>query len=188
MKAKNGVSSKMNHNLSQNAVLQAHQPAAASKNTDQFLTFILGSEMYAVDILRVQEIRGWEKTTHLPSMPDYVKGVINIRGSVVPIVDLRERFNIGNATYDESTVVIITKMESDHAEKSLHKTVGLVVDGVSDVEDMDLALLQTVPSFQSDDRVNNEFIQGLANQADKMIIVLNINNLLRQSVFQNIKQ
>ncbi len=174
--------------VAQTAATQAHQPVMASKKVDQFLTFVLGSETYGIDILRVQEIRGWEKTTNLPGVPDYVKGVINIRGAVVPIVDLRERFHIGNATYDESTVVIITKMEAGNTEENLQKTVGLVVDGVSDVEDVDVASLQAAPSFQSGDRVSDEFIQGLASQAEKMVIVLNVDNLLHQGVFQKLKQ
>ncbi|MDG6777807.1 chemotaxis protein CheW [Thiomicrorhabdus sp. zzn3] len=155
------------------------------RRSGQYLTFLLASETYGIDILRVQEIRGWEKTTQLPSVPDYVKGVINMRGAVVPIVDLRERFHIGQATYDESTVVIITKMESGSVE-NLHKTIGLVVDGVSDVEDIDLASLHEAPSFQSDERVSDEYIQGLASIGDKMAIVLNVDHLLKKGVFQKL--
>jgi len=156
------------------------------ENQNQFLTFVLGSETYGIDILRVQEIRGWEKTTKLPSMPDYVKGVINMRGSVIPIVDLRERFQIGEATYNESTVVIITKMKSDSSNGNTTKAVGLVVDGVSDVEDIDLESLQEAPSFQSKQRVSEKYIQGLASIGEKMAIVLNVDELLNQGVFQKL--
>ncbi|MFA6700676.1 MAG: chemotaxis protein CheW [Thiomicrospira sp.] len=174
-------------NLTHTHASQRYAPGVASQKIDQFLTFILGAETYGMDILRVQEIRGWETTTHLPGMPDYVKGVINIRGAVVPIVDLRERFHIGEATYDESTVVIITKMEADNFDENLQKTVGLVVDGVSDVEDVDVAALQAAPSFQSGDRVSDEFIQGLASLQQKMVIVLNVDRLLHQAVFNRIQ-
>lgn len=166
------------------------EPESGSRKEDnhlgQYLTFLLASETYGIDILRVQEIRGWEKTTKLPSVPDYVKGVINMRGSVVPIVDLRQRFQIGEATYDDSTVVIITKMESNDVAENRQKIVGLVVDGVSDVEDIDLENLQAAPSFQSGDRISDEFIQGLASIGENMIIVLNVDNLLHQGIFQEI--
>lgn len=174
-------------NLAHTRATQSYASGVVSQKIDQFLTFILGAETYGMDILRVQEIRGWETTTHLPGMPDYVKGVINIRGAVVPIVDLRERFHIGEATYDESTVVIITKMEAGNLGENLQKTVGLVVDGVSDVEDVDMAALQAAPSFQSGDRVSDEFIQGLASLQQKMVIVLNVDRLLHQGVFNNIQ-
>lgn len=168
--------------LAQMTAQQAGAPALSTKSIDQCLTFILGTESYGIDILRVQEIRGWEKTTNLPGVPDYVKGVINIRGAVVPIVDLRDRFEIGQATYDDSTVVIIVKMEAD--SQDMDKTVGLVVDAVSDVEDIDFTSLQDAPSFQGDDRVSDEFIHGLASVDDKMVIVLEVNKLLNQGVFQ----
>lgn len=164
---------------------QASASALASKTIDQCLTFVLGTETYAIDILQVKEIRGWEKTTKLPGVPDYVKGVINIRGAVVPIVDLRDRFEIGQATYDDSTVVIIVKMETIESD-DMEKTVGLVVDAVSDVEDIDFTSLQDAPSFQTTDRVNDEFIQGLASLEDKMVIVLNVNKLLNQGVFNQL--
>jgi purine-binding chemotaxis protein CheW len=97
---------------------------------DQVLSFILGSEDYGVDILRVQEIKGWEETTSIPRTPDYVMGVINLRGAVVPIIDLRVRFQLPDITYNSSTVVIILRT---HLENGSEKIIGLVVDGVSDV-------------------------------------------------------
>lgn len=163
---------------------KAATPGLTSQSIDQCLTFVLGAESYGIDILRVQEIRGWEKTTNLPSVPDYVKGVINIRGAVVPIVDLRDRFEIGQATYDDTTVVIIVKMEVDSHD--MDKTVGLVVDAVSDVEDIDFTTLQDAPSFQSGERLSDDFIHGLASLEDKMVIVLNVNKLLNQGIFQRL--
>lgn len=172
---------------SQNNMLnRGREDKTGKSHQAQFLTFVLGAETYCIDILRVQEIRGWEKTTQLPETPAYVKGVINIRGTIVPIVDLRERFHIGQATYNDSTVVIITKMEGGEASENLKKTVGLVVDGVSDVEDIDLQSLQPAPSFRSGDRVSDEFIQGLASIGEKMAIVLNVDHLLHKGVFQKL--
>lgn len=153
---------------------------------DQYLTFILGAETYGVDILRVQEIRGWEAPTSLPNMPHYVKGVINMRGAVVPIVDLRERFNIGEIKYDESTVVIITHVNHyiEGADHSTQKTVGLVVDGVSDVHDVNLEELQGSPSFGMANTVSEEYVRGLATLDKTMVIILNIDLLANQGIFK----
>lgn len=173
-------------NMTQTTSTQINGSVVEHKKIEQLLTFILGEETYGIDILRVQEIRGWEKTTNIPGVPDYVKGVINIRGTVVPIVDLRDRFHIGEMTFNESTVVIITKMESGNRAENLQKTVGLVVDGVSDVEDVDMNTLQNVPSFQSGTHVSAEFIHGLASMQQKMVIVLDVDRLLHQGIFQHI--
>lgn len=150
---------------------------------DQFLTFILGKETYGIDILKVQEIKGWEETTQIPNMPDYVKGVINLRGLVIPIVDLRQRFNLTQApTYDESTVVIIIQIKLDNMS---HKAVGVVVDGVSDVHDIDISLLQPAPEF-SHSNMNTSYIKGLAMLEEKMVIVLNVNDLVNEGLFNHI--
>jgi purine-binding chemotaxis protein CheW len=156
---------------------------------DQFLTFILGEETYGIDILRVQEIRGWEKPTKLPNMPNYVKGVINMRGAVVPIIDMRERFSISKPTYDESTVVIIVHVNyrAEGAEHEIEKTIGLVVDGVSDVHDVNLEQLQHAPSFGEGKRVSEEFVKGLATLDEIMVIILNIDLLANQGIFQEVK-
>lgn len=156
---------------------------------DQFLTFILGDETYGIDILRVQEIRGWELPTRLPNMPNYVKGVINMRGAVVPIIDMRERFSIGAPTYDESTVVIIVHVNyrAEGAEYDIEKTIGLVVDGVSDVHDVNLEHLQHAPSFGDSQRVSEEFVRGLATLGDIMVIILNIDLLANQGIFHEVR-
>ncbi len=147
---------------------------------DQFLTFILGKEVYGIDILRVQEIKGWEETTTLPNTPDYVKGVINLRGVVVPIVDLRERFNLSTANYDASTVVIIVRVN----HQNLEKAIGLVVDGVSDVHDIDTGNLQPAPSFQKES-IDTTYIRGLAMSGDNMVILLDVDDLINDGLLQN---
>jgi len=146
---------------------------------DQFLTFILGSETYGIDILRVQEIKGWEETTQIPNMPDYVKGVINLRGVVIPIVDLRQRFNIGNVSYDHSTVVIIVQVRQH--DDSI-KSIGIVVDGVSDVHDIDLSSLQPAPKF-CQNGVDSDYIKGLATLSDKLVVVLSVDDLVNVGLF-----
>lgn len=153
---------------------------------EQCLTFLLGTETYGMDILRVQEIRGWEEATKLPGVPDYVKGVINIRGAVVPVVDLRQRFKIGQPTYDESTVVIITRIV-DKNDAHKEKMVGLVVDGVSDVESINLHTLQHAPAFNNGEMIDDSFLHGIASVGASMVIVVNVDALIYQGVFQNIQ-
>lgn len=168
--------------------------ALVAGNMVQYLTFRLGQEVYGLDILRVQEIRGWEKTTKLPGVPSYVKGVINMRGEVVPIVDMRERFGISNSpTYDETTVVIITKMMLEGADKTSNKTVGLVVDGVSDVEDVTQESVQPAPKFgyERNPHIDEDFITGLSMVEQEgesvMLILLNVDSMINQGVFNQFK-
>jgi purine-binding chemotaxis protein CheW len=151
----------------------------------QVLTFFLGDEIYGLDILRAQEIKGWERTTLIPNTPSFVKGVINLRGAIVPVIDLRERFGISKISYDETTVVIIVKTlvgESDQHEKIM----GWVVDGVSDVHAIDIAQLQPAPS-SGHNGLNGDFIRGLSTIDEKMVIVLNIDKLIEVGVLGLLK-
>lgn len=150
---------------------------------DQVLSFILGDEEYGVDILRVQEIKGWEKTTAIPNTPDYVMGVINLRGSVVPIVDLRVRFGLNEITYNESTVVIILRSEDSSGTQ---KIIGLVVDGVSDVYAINRSELQTSPEMTG--TVHTEYVNGLATVADKMVIILHVDQLINDGILASVKK
>lgn len=150
---------------------------------DQVLSFILGDEEYGVDILRVQEIKGWEKTTAIPNTPDYVMGVINLRGSVVPIVDLRVRFGLNEITYNESTVVIILRSEN---ASGAQKIIGLVVDGVSDVYAINRSELQTSPEMTG--TVHTEYVNGLATVADKMVIILHVDQLINDGILASVKK
>lgn len=166
------------------------QAQESSKNTQskgsadahQFLSFILGDEEFGVEILRVQEIKGWEKTTLIPNMPTYVKGVINLRGSIVPVVDLRQRFNFPELRYDDSTVVIIVRTRN---EQGVEKIIGLVVDGVSDVYSLDKTKLQPPPSFHG--TVDSDYIQGLATVGDKMVIILDIDPMVEHGIMSKLK-
>lgn len=153
----------------------------ASEN--QILSFVLGGEEYGVDILRVQEIKGWEHTTAIPNSPDYVMGVINLRGSVVPIVDLRVRFSLHDVTYNDSTVVIIVRAQDDDGSQ---KIIGLVVDGVSDVYSMNKSDLQASPTMAG--TIHTDYVNGLATVADKMVIVLHVDALINDGVLDSIKK
>lgn len=141
---------------------------------DQYLTFMLDGEEYGVDILRVQEIKGWDSVTPIPNTPAYIRGVINLRGTIVPIVDLRHRFNLEPIEYGPVTVVIVLKVESDNGNKS--RVMGLVVDAVSDVHNVPDEAIQPPPDFGS--VVDVDFVQGLATLENTMVIILNIDRLL----------
>ncbi|VAW45859.1 Positive regulator of CheA protein activity (CheW) [hydrothermal vent metagenome] len=132
-----------------------------SESKQEFLTFEIGSEEYAVEIIRVQEIRGWEKPNPLPSVPSFVKGVVNLRGTVVPIIDLREKFHL-KVSYDDTTVVIVVHVITGTGER----IVGLVVDAVSDVHSFDMSKLQPAPDISSS--LENQFVVGLATIEEEM--------------------
>lgn len=138
---------------------------------EQYLTFMLSDEQYAVDILCVEEIRSWEKPTQIPNSPSYVKGVINMRGVIVPIIDLRMRFGIGEATYSEITVVIVLTIEGEGKAK----TIGFVVDAVSDVLNAEEDEIKKAPMFGGS--IPPNFIEGLINQGTDVVTLLNVNQL-----------
>lgn len=141
---------------------------------DQFLTFMLAGEEYGVDILRVQEIKGWDSVTPIPNTPDYIRGVINLRGTIVPIIDLRRRFHLEAVEYGPMTVVIVLKVENPENGKS--RVMGLVVDAVSDVYNVPDDAIKAAPDFGSVVDVN--FVKGLATLENAMVIVLDIDRLL----------
>ncbi|MDX1795222.1 MAG: chemotaxis protein CheW [Hydrogenovibrio sp.] len=151
---------------------------------DQILSFILGNEEYGVDILRVQEIKDWEKTTSIPNSPDYVMGVINLRGAVVPVVDLRVRFGLPEVTYDDSTVVII--LRSNDERTGTQKIIGIVVDGVSDVHSLDTETLQSAPDINGP--IHSDYVKGLATVSEKMVIVLHVDQLVTLGILDEIKK
>lgn len=144
-------------------------------NSSQFLTFILGNEEYGVDILQVQEIKGWDRVTPIPNTPDYIKGVINLRGAIVPIIDLRQRFTLESISYGPTTVVIVLKVSAQDKER----TIGIVVDAVSDVYNIAVDDMKAPPDFGD---IDVEFVKGLATVDDKMVIILNIDKLLNASI------
>lgn len=141
---------------------------------DQFLTFMLAGEEYGVDILRVQEIKGWDSVTPIPNTPEYIQGVINLRGTIVPIIDLRSRFGLETVEYSPVTVVIVLRVED--ADNGNSRVMGLVVDAVSDVYNVPEDSIKPAPDFGSVVDVN--FVKGLATLDETMVIVLNIDRLL----------
>jgi purine-binding chemotaxis protein CheW len=139
-----------------------------ASTVQEFLTFSLGDENYAIDILTVKEIRGYESVTKIANAPPFIKGVINLRGDIVPIVDLRIKFNVGQVTYDEFTIVIVLHIRS--------RIVGIVVDGVSDVVGLSKEQLRPPPDFGV--AFNSRYLLGLASVNEQMIILVDINELI----------
>jgi purine-binding chemotaxis protein CheW len=140
----------------------------APVGSGEYLTFTLGQEEYGIDILKVQEIRGYERPTTIANAPPFLKGVINLRGVIVPIVDLRIKFNLGEPTYDQFTVVIILNVAE--------RVVGIVVDGVSDVLQLDSETLRPAPEFGTG--LDTRYILGLGTVGERMIIVVDIERLM----------
>ncbi|MDH5446344.1 MAG: chemotaxis protein CheW [Gammaproteobacteria bacterium] len=139
---------------------------------NQFLTFMLAGEEYGVDILRVQEIKGWDTVTKIPNTPEYIRGVINLRGTIVPIIDLRLRFNLEQLDYGVTTVVIVVKVVSD-GEKE--RTMGIVVDAVSDVYNISSDDFKEAPDFGT--AVDTDYVKGLSTVNEKMVILLDIDHM-----------
>jgi purine-binding chemotaxis protein CheW len=140
----------------------------------EYLTFTLGAESYGIDILKVQEIRGYDAVTRIANTPEFIKGVINLRGVIVPIVDLRIKFSVGEATYHEFTVVIIINV--------LSKVVGVVVDGVSDVIDLPAGSIQPPPDFGAG--LDTRYITGLGTVNEQMLILVDIEKLIASDDLQ----
>ncbi|MCB1829522.1 MAG: purine-binding chemotaxis protein CheW [Chromatiaceae bacterium] len=155
---------------------QAVAESVTDRCRNEFLTFSLGGEDYGVDILRVQEIRGWEAVTRIPNSPLYVKGVLNLRGTIVPVFDLRLRIGMPGREYTKGTVVVVLRIVGSDGEKNI----GIVVDGVSDVLNMDAAEIQRVPDFGS--RLNTEFIVGMVSAGKKMVMLLDVDRLAPDTI------
>ena len=134
----------------------------------EYLAFTLGQEEYGIDILRVQEIRGYEPVTRIANAPDFIKGVVNLRGIIVPIVDMRVKLNLGTPTYDQFTVVIILSIAG--------RVVGMVVDSVSDV--MTLTPEQVKPAPEMGTSFDSDYLIGLGTLDERMLILVDIDKLM----------
>jgi purine-binding chemotaxis protein CheW len=137
----------------------------------EYLTFVLGTEEYGIEILKVQEIRGYDSVTRIANTPAFIKGVVNLRGRIVPIVDLRIKFNLGSAEYNEFTVVIILNLRG--------RVVGIVVDGVSDVMALQQGHIREVPDLVSS--IDTQYILGLASVEERMLILVEIERLMNSA-------
>jgi purine-binding chemotaxis protein CheW len=137
----------------------------------EFLAFTLGNEEYGIDILTVQEIRGYESPTSIANVPDFIKGIINLRGLIVPIVDMRIKFNLGKAEYHNLTVVIILNIGG--------RVVGMVVDSVSDVITLSPEQIRPAPAMAN--VLDTSYLTGLGAVDDRMLILVDIEKLMSGS-------
>ncbi|MGS2742059.1 chemotaxis protein CheW [Halomonas sp. LS-001] len=142
--------------------------SAAEADNREFLVFSLGEEEYAIDILKVQEIRGYENVTRIANAPDFIKGVTNLRGVIVPIVDLRIKFHLQSVEYGGQTVVIVVNVAD--------RVVGIVVDGVSDVMTLTPDQIKPAPEFGV--TLSSDFLSGLGSLEDRMLVLVDIDKLL----------
>ena len=141
---------------------------ASNAMLEEYLTFTLGDEEYGVDILKVQEIRGYDSVTRLPDAPPWIKGVINLRGTIVPVVDLRIRFRLGEPVYDAFTVMIILNVSG--------RVVGMVVDSVSDVTQLNPDTIRPSPELGAG--MDSRYIAGMGTVEQRMLILLDIERLM----------
>jgi len=150
------------------------QEKAVQANEEQFLTFRLDGQEYGIAILKVQEIKGWDKMTPIPNSPPYVKGVLNLRGVIVPVFDLRLRFGLPETVRDAFTVIIVVNIGGRMA--------GIVVDAVSDVINVSLEQQCAAPEYEG--QQNREFIKGLAQVEDKLLILLDIDRMVNPETLE----
>ena len=148
---------------------QSQPPGALQPIAErEFLTFTLGTEEYGVDILKVQEIRGYDAVTRIPDTPDFIKGVVNLRGAIVPVVDLRIKLRLGSAEYNSFTVMVVLNLA--------RRVIGVVVDSVSDVIQLEAEQVHAAPEFGT--HIDTRFICGLGTIDQRMLILLDIERLL----------
>jgi purine-binding chemotaxis protein CheW len=148
-----------------------------SSGAEQFLTFVLGGEEYGVTILQVQGIQGWDRVTPIPNTPEFILGVINLRGAIVPIVDLRRRFGMPAAEFGPTTVVIVVRVTQENRNE---RTLGLVVDAVSEVCSVNEGDRKPAPDFGSG--IKTDFVKGLATVENRMVILLDIDRLVSEGL------
>ena len=144
------------------------QPVTAGEQVNEFLTFTLGKEEYGVEILKVQEIRSYEAPTTIANAPPFLKGVVNLRGVIVPVVDMRIKFGLCNPDYNQFTVVIILNVAE--------RVVGMVVDSVSDVLQLSAEQIRKAPQFGAS--LDAEYITGLGTVDERMLILMDIERLM----------
>lgn len=153
-----------------------NQQIGLATDGSQFLTFQLGDELYGVDILRVQEIKGYTAVTKIPNTPPHIKGVLNLRGTIVPIVELRTKFGMPTIDYTMFTVIVVVVVRE--------KVMGLVVDAVSDVLNIDKKDIQPAPQFGA--KVDVSFLNGIGKSGDKLVALLDMDRLLNEGDIQDV--
>ena len=149
---------------------------AVEEVKQQYLSFILAGEQYGVDVVRVQELKGWDSVTRVPSTPPYVLGVINLRGAIVPVIDLRIRLHLGQAPYGPATVIVVVRVPGARGER----TVGLVVDAMNSVHDIAPSAIRPPPSLPG--KVDDRFLEGIMVEGGKLMLLLDVPALVTASI------
>jgi purine-binding chemotaxis protein CheW len=159
---------------------QINQKVKKQAETDfeQFVTFLLAGEEYGVDIMKVQEIIGYKGFTKIPNVTEFIKGVLNLRGAVVPVIDLRLKFGMEEREYDKFTVIMIAEVAG--------KTMGIIVDAVSDVVSLSAEDIQPKPDFSAE--IDTSFINGMGKKEDKFIILLDIDKVLSDEEIRDVEE
>jgi len=148
------------------------------KLVEQFLTFELAGDAYGIEILKVQEIRGWEPVRKIPNTPSFVKGALNLRGAIVPIIDLRERFHLEKVDYTPTTVVIVMNIDIGDGRNTV---MGIVADAVSDVLDINIADIREAPNLGA--KINTHYMRGMYVGKTNMVMLLDVDKLLNPDEF-----
>ncbi|HOA07872.1 MAG TPA: chemotaxis protein CheW [Spirochaetota bacterium] len=145
---------------------------------NQFVTFMIGSETYGVEVLKVKEILGMTDITHVPNSLSFMRGVINLRGAVVPVVDMRLKFQLQEKEYDTFTVIIIVEVRE--------RLIGMIVDTVSDVASIPVSTIQNTPHFTS--KIETDFIKGIGQIESLLVIILDVDKILNHEEFKKIEE
>ncbi|HNU92842.1 MAG TPA: chemotaxis protein CheW [Spirochaetota bacterium] len=149
-------------------ISRTREKVERAEEENQFVTFVIGEETYGVEVLRVQEIIGMTRITHVPNAMSFMKGVINLRGSVVPVVDMRIKFGMAERDYDAFTVIIIVEVRG--------RMIGMIVDSVSDVVNIPVRSIQDTPHFSA--KIETDFIMGIGQVEEKLVIILDVDRIM----------
>ncbi len=166
--------------MNESAAQDAHGDDLLDRDSSQYFSFFLNNEEYGIDILHVQSVQGWEPVTRVPNTPAFVMGVINVRGDVVPIIDLRRRFDMPALELTERTVVILVRFEFRDQER----LVGIVVDAVSEVHRIATEDFKKAPQFGKG--ISSEYVKGLGMRGEKLLILLDADKLLAQGIMSTV--
>lgn len=165
-------------------LVMSRPAAGASAQNGQYLIFTLNAESFAIDILNIKEIIEYGQLTEVPMMPETVRGVINLRGAVVPVIDLSARFGRAATQVGRRTCIVIVEIEQETAQGSAVQTLGIVVDAVNAVTDIEAQDIEPAPSFGA--RIRTDFIAGMARQDGRFVIILNIDHVLSMDELANL--
>ncbi len=158
------------------------EDVSVEKQIEQYLTFEVDKEIYGIHILKIREIKGWEGVREVPNTPDFMKGVINLRGIMVPVIDMRLRFGMNDVEYTPTTVVIVVSVKVDEEEI----LIAFVVDAVSDVIDISEDNYRDIPTFGC--KIDARYMTGMAVVDDKTIILLDVDNVMQDEELEIIRE